>query len=1429
VRARAVVWLLIVDAWVCAGKKARREAEKLQRSRQEEDAPTLSSVHSRRLLQLTTNSSNATAVGEAELQGVVKGTLSFRFKDVFGCCTSSTPFEITDDLVYTVVKEWIRALLNADPTINPDGLSKAPYSLDVIKITKVAGAGGDTTRRNTHGSDMSDPLMHSRHLQQNGGSNSGFNAGYSNGGFNAGYSNGGFNSGNNAGYGDDEFKYCGTCKPGVTPPGNNIWPCDQDGCDSGDYAEATVEISVEVVAAKDREKTVALLSDSLLTSPLALTGSSFTGLFPGDQNYTQEHSRWVTQPYAVFCGDGVLQPDTEHCDEGNAMSDVSSCSNCRCNSNTGFAYDAETNTCMCSTNQPDPLMEAVETSSVQGLENNLTFAVELKNGVIGVKRLGKNNKHTLPSPVVVTISGLHGATAVQSEPGVVAITCRHAMPNVWTDGCKLGLVQLKTVGPFANETDWRYGFAQWNQTAGTLRFAVLGPLAGGGSQSLERTFHLSFTVTNAPSVQRERRPEVSVCAKRAANAVSSYRKLGIFDAELARGNDPLSDTGYILGANAKRLDASTQNQTVEFMTDVTVQGSTQTETQTVLRVTVPGGSMPPNSELIVYGQESEVDRGLVRGMDRRIPFREHQSITSVLAGKAKTMVKLTLRDKATKQTLAFNNDEVRVEIEVDTPLVRVRGGCYTPESNVVTVCLAGYVGLYKYDDSGRGWHFIPDVQQRDAEAQLPAHASRMYTRLESKVLRDVSSSTSYVVLTTPPCNDYMGSGRAGGDMVCLTASSTHTPAYATLGGGTISKMPAIEKTSRPAFASHAALLSYSDSMTGGNVQYTPRKSWQKVDLSRWTKVLPARFGHATATVSGSRVLIYGGIGCLSMDVQNASSSGFCLNETVLNDVWEFDLVRWTKSGSPLELLNLSPVLLGRAGPSLIVLPGEDHRVLTVGGSSVLYPLAELMKRNLNRTRDSFEYRELEFRASKVSSTSVDTFKSISSASVARNATHIILVAGYLANTRTQAVHTYEVDGSSPELALNSLLIVATGPSARSKPGVIKPDGTTLLMYGGIVEDKSDVGTTKQRALGDLWEFDLNTQAWARVHDTLSVVTPRAFGAFGSFEVDSQTILFTYGGLLKGFHSQLTFRGAGATVDYQVSSEGLVYMASLRNIEVFREAWTNFRPKVTGGTKDCCNYKRECEESKRGIGCNPVARAFQTMEPGHFVAGKQSMIMFGGLDKTGKALGDLWYLDVDDRTEGKDFWIILSNITSPESFTSARKHVFEEQVKRGWGMSDAPSQWEPTRCNSPGTDTANANIVFKEIDMVPQSPETVSARFTTTQAIFDNCVRPVMVSPGALERAVNGTAMQGVLLNTADQIYFSLVTEYRMPWYQYRSNEWCKAGKCLRALCQSKIRKAQPDSSDPSRLTYCFDDTVGDGDNNYFYTRPSGAQAQVWHA
>ena len=99
----------------------------------------------------------------------------------------------------------------------------------------------------------------------------------------------------------------------------------------------------------------------------------------------------------------------------------------------------------------------------------------------------------------------------------------------------------------------------------------------------------------------------------------------------------------------------------------------------------------------------------------------------------------------------------------------------------------------------------------------------------------------------------------------------------------------------------------------------------------------------------------------------------------------------------------------------------------------------------------------------------------------------------------------------------------------------------------------------------------------------------------------------------------------------------VYLASQRNAEkIVRESWTPFVPTYSGGRADCCNYEYSCPENDRGVGCVPPARAFQTMDPGYFAAGKMSFVMFGGLDRAGNALGDLWYNDIEDRSEGKKF-------------------------------------------------------------------------------------------------------------------------------------------------------------------------------------------------
>ena len=142
----------------------------------------------------------------------------------------------------------------------------------------------------------------------------------------------------------------------------------------------------------------------------------------------------------------------------------------------------------------------------------------------------------------------------------------------------------------------------------------------------------------------------------------------------------------------------------------------------------------------------------------------------------------------------------------------------------------------------------------------------------------------------------------------------------------------------------------------------------------------------------------GGIGCAEW-----SASGLCEKTVVLSDLWEFDMIRWSGSGVPLRALDLSPTLSGLAGSSLVAVPGEDHRVLTFGGSSVMYPMIELLALPQGESADKFEYRELLFRAAKAENLTLGGLESISSSSIASNQTHVMLVAGTcdaLGNSRT---------------------------------------------------------------------------------------------------------------------------------------------------------------------------------------------------------------------------------------------------------------------------------------------------------------------------------------------------------------------------------------------------------------------------------------------
>lgn len=209
------------------------------------------------------------------------------------------------------------------------------------------------------------------------------------------------------------------------------------------------------------------------------------------------------------------------------------------------------------------------------------------------------------------------------------------MSNVWTssDGqpaCKVGLFPQGD----ANST-WRYGTADWNAAEGTLKFTVLQALQA-SSDPKERRFEVAITLTNAAKLQPMRRLQVAVCRVR-QESDESYSNLGLFSKYQDDG--ALSETGYILGASAKRVYGPPANtsladtyaawphQTVTFYKQVTI-ASGQQELE-VLTVRVPNTSLPVNSELIIFAMDAVVDKGLTLFQSRRIPLFQGGNIDDV--------------------------------------------------------------------------------------------------------------------------------------------------------------------------------------------------------------------------------------------------------------------------------------------------------------------------------------------------------------------------------------------------------------------------------------------------------------------------------------------------------------------------------------------------------------------------------------------------------------------------------------------------------------------------------------------------------------------------------------------------------------------------------------------------------------------------------
>jgi hypothetical protein len=343
------------------------------------------------------------------------------------------------------------------------------------------------------------------------------------------------------------------------------------------------------------------------------------------------------------------------------------------------------------------------------------------------------------------------------------------------------------------------------------------------------------------------------------------------------------------------------------------------------------------------------------------------------------------------------------------------------------------------------------------------------------------------------------------------------------------------------------------------------------------------------------------------------------------------------------------------------------------------------------------------------------------------------------------------------------------------------------------------------------------------HNSTDPTAPnsRAYAGFATVNSDQGMFFLSYGGLLPGFHKDFTFSAKGLQIDgqdwYQVTNEGWVYpLANSQSTDPkVRQKWIRFRPTYSGGTPACCNYEADCPKADRGIGCVPDARAFHTINPGTFFVGRTSIVMYGGLDRTGNALGDLWQLDQSVVIPSLSFFIILSNL-STGTWTDQHETVLLDLVQTGWGIRDT-KYWKPSKCK----DSPAINIFARDDGSGFGLPEnTLIISFSAPEEVFQNCMRPVMLTAGALEMAVNYTHMKGVLLETNLQYPHGDLYEILMPWSQFRSNEWCNSGVCSRALCQNELDYTAQKTEDDTGLTvmtYCYDDKDSDGKNDYNYT------------
>ena len=799
-----------------------------------------------------------------------------------------------------------------------------------------------------------------------------------------------------------------------------------------------------------------------------------------------------------------------------------------------------------------------ETTRLHGADNQITLSFVFSSSQ---GNQGSNGfKVNLPGGTDVTITGLVGSQTAGNDTllnvsckAPTSTYCSWSRVNNPQASCKSNCDGISATGGSSTA-----GQVLWTQSTGTISFYIIADMQQDGNQELY--LNVSLTLKNRATAQPPRFPSAAMCRYNPASQKVVY----------SNSNGLLASNEWILSQDTINLQYETTT------TDTLYIANLSTTININPRVSL---TWPAN------------------GFDRRM-YNSLPS-SSQFSGLEQTSLEFSWHGSSMQGWVTF---------QLDQSAMRRQGGCVS--SDTLQICLPGYSAISVYNDSLQGWATV------DPPSSL----------LGSSALVKLNSSYSYWAPTTVvPCCDMGGAGKSCGEKVCYTSQQAHSSSTIVMGGGTATKMPSILPTTRPAMSSLTDFERYLTHTQANSSKFASRAPFLQIcpggsatcsptvfDLS-W---IPARFGHATAAVSKSKLLIYGGIGCATYSTSGSSQVCVALTSP-LNDLWMLDLQKALKGFSPFTLVEINPSGQGRVGLSMYASLASGYQAYTIGGlSSQFLPLALIGNYSLTTsisdpmTIDALEYL-VGKRVSYTMSGAVHSFFSQVS-----NSTHAILFGGFVQNSLSNSIYTVDVSSSSLSQALSNLPVLAEGPPSRSYAGLASLNEYTLVMMGG---------TQNQKGLNDLWKFDLFSRSWTNVDQSLKSEVKTYF-AFTTFQANqTATVLVSHGGILNNFKPGLTFAARGAVADSsnQVTSTSAILVFNNNQLSQFKLIFQ------TSGAYSVI-----------------PARCLHTIINDAFISGSQAGLIYGGVDVNGQALGDFWYLDTAKIDNGYTISLILTDVTSP---------------------------------------------------------------------------------------------------------------------------------------------------------------------------------------